>query len=54
MDNLQELWQLIATVWNAGSYGIGGGNLIGALGIFLFLLFCVGFSRGLCCLSLTA
>ena len=36
MDNLQELWQLIATVWNAGSYGIGGGNLIGALGIFLF------------------
>ncbi len=34
MENLTELWELVKTVWNAGAYGIGGGNLIGALGIF--------------------
>lgn len=36
MESLNELLVLIGSVWNAGSYGVGGGNLIGALGIFIF------------------
>ncbi len=36
MDSLNELWVLVVSVWDAGSYGLGGGNLVGALGIFIF------------------
>lgn len=36
MDSLKELWELMLSVWNVGSYGVGGGNLIGALAIFIF------------------
>ncbi|MGC6511986.1 MAG: mechanosensitive ion channel family protein [Parvibaculales bacterium] len=36
MEYLTELWALVESVWEAGAYGIGGGNLIGAFGVFLF------------------
>ena len=36
MDDLTQLWTLVESVWAAGAYGIGGGNLIGAFGVFLF------------------
>ncbi|MDD9797610.1 MAG: hypothetical protein OXT03_00615, partial [Alphaproteobacteria bacterium] len=42
MALLNRLWELIVNVWQAGEYGIGGGDLLVGLGIFAFFAFLRG------------